>query len=429
MNPKPETGFSGFMLLLARLWRARWFIVGCAAAFCIITYINLRFLTSETFRSQAVFYVTKEVDAVTMEALITSMDTIAAVRDKYRQQFPDSKDITDLIRFSKRFHYTREIVEDTSIRRRYSPAAVLEADAMSPQKAQTLTRLWVEEVLKRYGGFSGTESRFRAEAGRKLLEELSLKEKALTQRQAALHVRCVELEKRLYSAMETLSPARVPSDGSTRRMTTYSEKYAPHPPPYTVNVVSDTAKGPGWIEQQLQWDTELAQFSAELAHYKQQLPESARGGAGMEASNPLQVKIVELRAAVAGKQAALESLKRNIIRVQDEITTTGKTLETARADLSVVESELAALRLQQDFAGSNLAENLVPGYLGTQQLQQDAGLSRVDMSLVTPPSLPDKKVAPQRMVSAILAGMIGAILTCLVLAFVHVIERLPKLGN
>lgn len=424
-----DTSFSGFMLLLARLWRARWFIIGCAAAFCIITYVNLRFLTSETFRSQAVFYVTKEVDAVTMEALITSMDAIASVRDKYRKQFPDSKDITDLIRFSKRFHYKREIVEDTSIRRRYSPAAVLEADAMSPQKAQTLTRLWVEEVLNRYGGFSGTESRFRAEAGRKLLEELAQKEKALAQRQAGLRIRCTELEKRLYSAMETLSPARVPSEGSERRMTTYSEKYAPHPPPYTVNVVSDAAKGPGWIERQMQLETELAQVTAELAHYEQQLPESARGVAGMDASNPLPVKIVELRAAVAGKHAALESLERNIVRVQDEITTTGKTLETARSELAVVESELAALHLQQDFAGSNLAENIVPGYLGTQKLQHDAGLSRVDMSMVSPPSLPDKKVAPQRMVSSILAGMIGAILACLVLAFLHLIERLPKLAR
>lgn len=433
MTSTSDPGFNGFTLLLARLWRARWFIIGCAALFSIVTYINLRFLTSETFRSQAVFYVTKEVDALTMEALVTSMDTIASVRDNYRRQFPDTKDISDLIRFSQRFHYKREIVEDTSIRRRYSPAAVLEADAISPQKAQALTRLWVEEVLKRYGGFSGTESRFRAEAGKQLIEELSLKEKALARRQAALRVRCTELEKRLYSALDMLSPARVPLEGSERRMTAYSEKYSPHPAPYTVNVLSDTAKGPGWIERQMQLETELAEIGAELAHYERQLPESEQSsspaGPDLASDNPAKGRIVELRAAVAGKQAALESLQRNIARLQDDIATTGKELETARAELAVVESELAALHLQQDFAGSNLAENLVPGYLGTQQLQHDAGLSRVDMSLVTPPSLPDRKVAPQRMVSSILAGFIGAILGCLVLAFVHVIERLPRLAK
>jgi len=425
MSHESNDAFSGFTLFLARLWRARWYIVTVSAVFAIVTYLNLKFLTPETFRSETIIYLSEDVEAPTIKTLVTNFEMLDVVRSRFREVFPKAKGLSYLDRFAQRFHVNEEVLEDNSIRKVYSPALVLSADAHSPEQAQTLASIWLDEVVRRYGGTTGTESRFRMENNRILLDLLKNQEMQVEESRAVLQYRVAELESRLQGLIRILSPSDILDIQKPREFTTYIEGMLPKPQQVSVNVPARSAPiEPGLIEQQMKLQTERAKAEARHKVYVDRI---ASGGTLPEG---VQEKAVDLRAEIAALQAEEESVARQIAQVRDDISSLTLALRAAKSDLAASDTELAGLRLQQDFVGSSLAKYTSNGFLSEQvsHWTEDAP-ARLDFAVVANPSLPDRKVAPQRLLSAILAAIIGGILTCFVIGFAHLVERLPALAE
>ena len=138
----------------------------------------------------------------------------------------------------------------------------------------------------------------------------------------------------------------------------------------------------------------------------------------------------DLKARIAGQEAERVFVAGEIGRIQDQITSVTAALSQSKSALAAIESEIASLRLQQDFAGTDLANNVVGGYLGSVvPTRPDYKYARADLAVVSQPSLPDKKFYPLRLLSAVLAAFIGCFLACFILAFVHLVERLPRVAR
>ena len=299
-------------------------------------------------------------------------------------------------------------------------------------------------------------ARFRVETGQKYLLQLRDSERETAARQAALQSRTAQIEKRLFNTLDILSPADVPLGATERRLRAFAEKFPPEAPSYSFQVNNPSPKGKGLREQRLEQEMNLKRLESEIASYQASLPPEIRNDPKAiekaEFWRPILGKITDLRAQAEGTKAALKSLDRQIASLQDETTSLSVASQAARSALAAVESELAGLRLQQDFAGSVVAENSLAAYTSSVSADSAAAsasalsgasasapagttsavpaqTSLLDLSIVSPASPARPQVAPQRMVSAIMAGFIGAFLTCLVLAFIHLIEHLPKLGR
>lgn len=428
MPPTPNDAFDGFLLLLARLWRAKWFIVAFAALFAIVTYLNLKFLADETFRSEAVLYLSPDVQAPTLKTMITSAEVLDVVRTRYRQQFPDAKGTGYLDRFAKRFKASEEINEDNSLRKVYSPALTLTADATTPKEAQALNAIWIDIIVNRYGGMMGLNAKFRTENGRILLNELKKQEKDIVERRTAFQVQVVELESRLQSMLGMLSPVERVDAGNDREFTAYIRGMQPKPQQLSLSVpaAAAAAREPGLIEQQMRLQTDRAKAKARLEFLQEEL--KRRTESGVAATNPpVGPSILDLRADIAVMEAEEKAIADQIVRVRDEVASLTLALQQAKAELAGADTDLAGIRLQQDFAGSDLAENTADGFLSGQESAWSGGTpSRMDFTVAVSPSLPDRKIAPQRMMSGILAGIVGGFLSCFIVALAHLIELLPK---
>jgi len=101
-----------------------------------------------------------------------------------------------------------------------------------------------------------------------------------------------------------------------------------------------------------------------------------------------------------------------------------------KSELAEVESRLDVTRRNLQEARENLAQHLVQGYVSAADaLKRDSTTSRLDLSIVSPPSLPDMRIAPKRLLSAALAGVAGMTLMILIMAFMHLIESLPPVAR
>jgi len=176
MTHPVDEAFSGFLQLMARLWRARWFVIGIAALFAILTFINLKFIALETFRSEAILYLAEEVEPPILETLLKNPEMLDVVRKRFLERFPEAKGVAQMEKFKRRFQMDQVILEDNSLRKRYSPALTLSADAHSAEEAQALASIWLEEVTARFGGASGLEAQFKVQHARELLDDLKSKE-------------------------------------------------------------------------------------------------------------------------------------------------------------------------------------------------------------------------------------------------------------
>ncbi len=427
MDEQRTEPFSGFTLLMARLWKARWVIVGTAAVFAIVTYLNLKFLTPETFRSETVIYLAEDTEPPTIEALAMSLDTLDAVRERFLDQYPNTKDIDDMKKWKRRFHMDQVIVEDNSLRKEYSPAVTLAADAHSQERAQTLATLWLDEIIQRFGGVSGLEARFRSQHARDLLDDLKSREQRAVEQQTARRFRSAELEKRLYQQYNFLAPVNIPESRSERQFRPFIEGFVVENPQFSVDVppVAESRE-PGLIERKMRLQADLAKTQARLESYE----EALKMGPTDDVRASLEQNRFDLRADVAGMKSEAASLNRLIAEAEDEISSLTAALQTVKSDLAAASAEVAALRFQQEVVGSMVAEYISNGYLSEQAGLPDRELSaRLDFSVVAEPSMPDKKIAPQRVVNGILAGIIGGFLACLVMGLAHFVEQLPELSR
>ncbi len=423
-----------FLVFLARLWRAKWQILFAGAVFAVVTYCALRFFCLETFRSEAVLMTPNERPSVPppiWEPLLLSADTIHTVRTQFAAKFPKVKNLNNLDKFKKRFRVAQDIFEDTSVRRRYSPVVVLTADANTPEQARTLLSMWLDESMKRFGGITYNELIYQSEMEKKLIGELETEEAKLVQRQTELTVKSSELEKRVYYSMDVISPGQPPERpdryvGSTQNRN--SNEMSVQVRQGGVKIVDE-----GLIERRSRVEGELARSKAASKAILSAIPEPMRGGRESFESpawKGVAEKALEMQASEAGAGAEIQAIDASMARLRGEIATDATALAKVKSELAEVESRLDVTRRNLQEARENLAQHLVQGYVSAADaLKRDSTTSRLDLSIVSPPSLPDMRIAPKRLLSAALAGVAGMTLMILIMAFMHLIESLPPVAR
>ncbi len=422
-----ESSFDPFLLLLARLWRARYFLVAAGLGLGIVTYIILRFFTPETFRSQAVVLTTSERPVPSFwDALFLSAETLDTVRSQFRERFPKASGLADQNKFIKRFKVKQDILEDTSVRRRLSPALILEVDSYSPQEAQTLAQLWVNEVVKRYGGASYEEYVYSAKKEKELVDQLIAEEKRLAARQSELEMERVTLSKRVYHSVDVIAPGIVPETARIAQRDTDRNSYMA-----TVQL-TQPVKGveEGLIERRARLEGELAHAKGALSAVEKTLPSSMSGDSGFQ--NPtwkdLAEKALDLRAQVAGLEAEIKALDETVKRLEESARLDSAALAKVNAEYAEVTSQLENVRRSMMRAQDELAKHLVYARLSEGDILPGAvGPARLDISVMSPPSLPDKRIAPKRTMAAGLATVAGFAIACFLLALFHLAESLPRL--
>lgn len=411
-----ESAFEGLFIVIARIWRLRFRILFFSFLFAAATWCYLKFLVKEIYRSEAVLLAADRVDSPALKMLVLSEDVLDTVRQKYFKKYPDEQGTPDLTKWVKRFDFSQEILEDTSVRKRYSPAVRLTVEAESKQGAQDLAQFWVDEVMLRFGAITYELPRVQVRWSADLIEKYRGERVDLVAREQEVLLRLAVYERRLSYLFNSLNN---------------TVGIAGHVPGVAVtghDGLNVELFGGGLLERKSNLTFDLARREGELAELNTLLT-SPEGAALKSTPTGEQAakKVAELKLAISGLRQEKAVVESSIVNYQDEITSLNSVINVLRGKLAQHRIDLDVATKALDVASDAFARNILgDAFVHRAPIVDGRRASKADLYLISPPSLPDRKIRPVRSLITIGAFAFANIFIVCVLALQNLLQYLPK---
>ncbi len=197
------------------LWQQKWLIVGVALVTAILVYFALIFVPS-SFRVNSELFVNRLASAPdaetpnpeTVVALLKSQSVIEKVRNDYVKAF-NLESSPPVERFAKQFDVETFVLQDTSVRKEFSPVLSLQVEARGSSETRYIMDRWIRNFVSQFGNYMTQEAVSKRDA-------FLLEKEALDQEIAKLELLAAEAEsnlpykrKILAEKLDLLSPSRL----------------------------------------------------------------------------------------------------------------------------------------------------------------------------------------------------------------------------
>lgn len=385
-----------FASYVVYLWDKKiWLIIGtllCAS----ITWIYVKYIAKEQYRSHAQIMIKElkkimesEYDAITpltYKDILLNDGLIRQVRDEFCKTVGIATKGLPIEKFRDAFEIKSQVVKDTTIKIEYSPVMNLSVDAGSPEHARILMDVWLKTFMKHYGDILARNARYLSRDYGAMAEKLS---KQITEKETELYQLRWEIPfkiRQLTSNEMMLAPAQISWEfrGDQRRSYFKYRDFnevdiAMQEPPISPAMVN------GLKEQLIQTELELATAKAENNAAKI-VPLEAKQKTLLEKINQTTAEIVVLQRETAALETKFQTLAREVVALRDQYTYLSDLKNHADVDAHSLE-----------FANNG------------------DGTERSDVVILSPPSLAELKSSPKRVLAALLAAVIGFLLTALAL--------------
>ncbi|MBN1900503.1 hypothetical protein JW926_04165 [Candidatus Sumerlaeota bacterium] len=391
--------FSSYVLYL---WKKRYLII-LGAILCMgLTAIYVQFVAKEKFRSFAQIMIKEhpnvlgmdrmKITPVTFKSLLLNEDLLREVRDEYAEISKIHLEKLKLEQFKIAFEVEYEIVQDTTIRKEYSPVMQLSADASTPQNAKALGDIWLKHFIYRYGDLLSREPDYAKnyfyDKARNIQKELEEKENRFLKLRWELPFKIRQL-----TAKEMLiSPANANLEYQDQRRSYY--KYREES---LVNV--NTAEpvvipgGEGLEERLIKIDQDLAASKA---------GSDAARTSQLEAQKvALEKKIGEIRLEITNLQAETSAMEKEFQILAREVS-----------GLRDLYQYIIDLRNQAEADADALHFD-----------DKEKSRERMDIAILASPSFPEMRVFPKKSLSCLIAGVVGLFLSCFFVALDKFIQE------
>lgn len=385
-----------FSLYIIYLWKKRFLIV-LGTILCMgLTAVYVQFVAKEKFRSFSQIIIKEHPDFLGMERvkitpvtykdLLLNDDLIRDVRDEYAETCKIHPDTLKIEKFKTAFDVEFEIVQDTTIKKDYSPVMRLSVDAGTPQNARTLGDIWLKHFIRRYGDLLAREpdyaKRYFTDKAQGVQKKLEEKESRFLELRWELPFKIRQL-----TAKELLiSPANVSLDFQDQRRSYY--KYREE------SLVNVQVPEPTVMPMGEGLDDRLAMLEQDLA--------------AAEASQEKD-RVTRLRAQKEALDKKIQELKIEIKTLQTETATMEK-------EFQILAREVTGLRdlYQYVIDLKNQAEAEADAlHFGDKEKSGE----RMDIAILAAPSLPEMRAFPKKTFSCLIAGFVGLLLSCFFVVF------------
>jgi capsular polysaccharide biosynthesis protein len=385
-----------FSLYIIYLWKKRFLIV-LGTILCMgLTAVYVQFVAKEKFRSFAQIIIKEHPDFLGMERvkitpvtykdLLLNEDLIRDVRDEYAETCKIYPGALKLEKFKTAFDVEFEIVQDTTIKKDYSPVMRLSTDAGTPQNTKTLGDIWLKHFIRRYGDLLSREPDYAklyfTDKAQKVQKELEEKESRFLKLRWELPFKIRQL-----TAKELLiSPANVRLDYQDQRRSYY--KYREEslvnvqvPEPTVMSVGEGLEDRLVMVEQNLA-AAQAAQDNAQAAQLQAQ-------------KQVLEKKIEEVKIEIKTIQAETSTMEKEFQSLAREVTGLRDLYQYVIDLKNQAEAEADAIHFGD----------------------KDKSLERMDIAILASPSLPEMRVFPKKSFSCLIAGFVGFLLSCFFVVF------------
>ena len=385
--------FASYVLYL---WQKR-FIILLGAVLCAgLMAVYVQFVAREKYRSYAQIMIKEpreimgsEREALTpvsYEFLLLNEDLILQVRDEFAGKFNLSPAALRLEEFQTAFQVESEVVQDTTVKKQYTPVMVMSVDAGTPRHAKGLMEIWLKRFMERYGDIQARQadftSRYYAEKADELQQTLAAKEERFLalRRQLPFKIR------QLTAKEMMLSPAMVRLDYIDERRSYYKFR--------DDNRIKVSVPEPSVMFQEKGLEIKLVDIEIDLA------------AAMAENDND---KVLHLQEKKKALEKAIQNTKKQIDSLQRETASMEKEFQS-------LAREVTSLRDQYQYVMDlkNHTEVEAEGYYYSSKSNQD---ERSDITILAKPNLPEMRIFPKKTFSCLIAFLVGFVLTSLVVIF------------
>ena len=385
-----------FATYLVHLWRKRFLIILGTIVCMALMAIYVQFVAKEAFRSFAQIMIKEprkvtdterdSLSPVTYQYLLMNEDLLLQVRDEYARAVKMSPGQLKLEKFKTAFEITTDIIQDTSIKKEYSPVIMLSADAGTPQKAKTLMEIWLKHFMSRYGDIISREAAYSSQY---YLDEVEKVKKTLQEKEDRFLTLRRELPfkiRQLTSRELLLSPAPADFDFQDQRRSYYKYRQQSN--------VEVTMPEPILQLQSEGLEKELVNIELDLA-------------AAQAENDASKIKI--LQAKKEALTAKIGEIRTDIARLQAETAKMEK-------EFQILSREVVSLRdLHQYLMDLKNQADVDAG--AVRYSPQNDGAERMDIAILAKPNLPELRVFPKKTFFCLIAGVVGFFLTCFVIIF------------
>ena len=395
---EPESlQFASYVL---ELWKKRWAVCLGAIVCMAITAVYVQFIAKEQFRSFAQIMIKDPPQVIDEERssytpisyqhLLFNDKMLRDVRDDFAAQAVIDPNVLKIEKFKNLFEIKTNVVQDTTLRKEFSPVIVLSADSDSPANARLLMETWLRHFMQ---GFSELQSRrmafFSRTYGKKIQDietQINDKEREFTTIRWQLPFKM----RRLTSLEMLIAPAPAQLPSPERRRSYYR---------YRGDTAVDVATPeilPAELKDGLQARLTDAEISLAAAKAAGDAAETGRIEASIEA---LKAEIQSLSEEIAGLQKETADMEFRYQQLSREITALKDQYQYAADIYNQADADAAGLRHEGKGGPSDVPESI-------EDLSE-----RGDIMVVSQPSLPEMRVFPKKSLSCMIAGIVGLLLS------------------
>ena len=368
---------------LLYFWAHRWGLIGFAAVCALVAY-GAMWVWPEEYETRAQLFVSQlrvlgdPGSAETVAGLVKNDELLSKVRDEYVRQYGGPAPVFE--KFKKQFSTKTEILQDTAMKRQVSPVVALSVRAQGREQARFLLDAWARLAVHYYGNYMVANVREKYEAAmarRAALEaELSMAEAE----QARLAVQLAFKEKVLAETMNILAPSQIRHSAlQERRLASTVDAGGSN---FQVSVepfVDLPAQRQGLLSR-------LADRQLDLA-----VARSLAGGGETTESAALTAEVSGLQTLIAGIETSVTALQAETASLAEQHARAARTVDAKRATLLEFSHFM-------DKAFTETSMFIDPA--------ATEGRSGADISILSRPVTPEKRVWPKR---TLVGGIVGAL--------------------
>lgn len=362
------------------LWSNKMWIISVFIITFIVSFITLRFVKNE-YEVTANLYVNRmnltesgPPSPASVAKLLENPMLLEKVKLDYVKEF-QYEDELPIEKFAKQFKTQTEILQDTTVRKDLSPIIKMTVGSVGTSETKFLMDRWIHHTIAEYGSYATQESINKLQILETESTKIEKKLSELEKENAVINSKIPFVKRKLAEQLESLSPARLNSAME---------------PENNIDIRIESNTREGLIARKTELEIELK-----------------AGTAGSTAPKIL--------AAIIEKIGEIE---KNTIVTEQELSKLYEELSRNNRETKTVTESYTALR-------SNLNK-----FLPTAALYEinnnDKRPYGTDISLLSSPVMPEKKVWPPR---SVLSGIIAVLVTIVNIISLFVLQYFQKIST
>lgn len=366
------------------LWQRKGWIIGVSLLATVACYGSLRAFFREEFKATGQVYSTRfnATDDARYPDTVATIATSHHLLDKVRVAFMHRYSVTKppaIEDWVKQFKTKTEVIQDTAIKKEYSPIIELSVQAGGREETRFLLETWQRMLIEDQGNYATEEARIRLNATQVTFAKINADAHRAESEQATASADLAWLEKQFAELMNRLAPANL-----VRPLL---------PPTQSIN---DAASNPNGNTYSLRFDHTVQNNNGELAVGLISQVRDAKLKLALAQAQNEPGEVVKQQTLIGLLETEIAETSASIVSLQAQVANAAKRVSSATREVEEARGRMREIHIFAD---------RIEAIASTHFIGESGGLPAAgDIRILAGPVVPDLRAWPKRTIISVGVG-------------------------